>query len=195
MFSTKKRLIERTGYNNIGRYDYLKLLATEFKTTKSREAKKQTLANLANFAYDPINYDYIRELRILDLFLHILSEPDKILVRYAIGGICNLCLDPLNKAYILRNQGRQLILPLIFSNDEESVLSALTTLMFLITNSSKASIVTPDLINRLTELSNSSNKRIKNLVTIFVTDYCDKPESTLQNTEESSSTDTSEIVS
>lgn len=36
MFSTKKRLIERTGYNNIGRYDYLKLLATEFKTTQSR---------------------------------------------------------------------------------------------------------------------------------------------------------------
>lgn len=36
MFSTKKRLIERTGYNNIGRYDYLKLLATEFKVSKSR---------------------------------------------------------------------------------------------------------------------------------------------------------------
>lgn len=36
MFSTKQRLIERTGYNSTGRYDYLKLLATEFKTTKSR---------------------------------------------------------------------------------------------------------------------------------------------------------------
>lgn len=36
MFSTKKRLIERTGYNNVGRYDYLKLLATEFQTSKSK---------------------------------------------------------------------------------------------------------------------------------------------------------------
>lgn len=31
--------------------------------------KQQVLANLANFAYDPVNYDYFRELNILDLFL------------------------------------------------------------------------------------------------------------------------------
>ena len=33
------------------------------------EAKHQVLANLANFAYDPINYEHIRKLNILDLFL------------------------------------------------------------------------------------------------------------------------------
>ena len=33
------------------------------------ESKQQVLANLANFAYDPINYDYMRRLNILDLFL------------------------------------------------------------------------------------------------------------------------------
>ena len=33
------------------------------------EAKLQVLANLANFAYDPINYEYIRHLKIIDLFL------------------------------------------------------------------------------------------------------------------------------
>ena len=33
------------------------------------EAKQQVLANLANFAYDPINYEHFRQLNILDLFL------------------------------------------------------------------------------------------------------------------------------
>ena len=33
------------------------------------ESKQQVIANLANFAYDPLNYDYMRRLNILDLFL------------------------------------------------------------------------------------------------------------------------------
>ena len=33
------------------------------------EYKLQVLANLANFAYDPINYEYFRKLNVLDLFL------------------------------------------------------------------------------------------------------------------------------
>ncbi|CAG5095483.1 Similar to Armc7: Armadillo repeat-containing protein 7 (Mus musculus) [Cotesia congregata] len=172
MFSTKKRLIERTGYNNTGRYDYLKLLSTEFKTSKSREARKQVLANLSNFAYDPVNYDYMRQLRIVDLFLHVLSESDKVFVQYAIGGLCNLCLDPINKEYIIRNHGVQLIKPLLSSNDEPSLLSAITTLMFLITETFRAEIITPELINQLVTLSHSSNNRVKNLATIFLQDYC-----------------------
>lgn len=58
----------------------------------SIEAKEQVLANLANFAYDPINYGYIRQLQIIDLFLQSLSENNIKLVRFAAGGICNLCL-------------------------------------------------------------------------------------------------------
>jgi len=27
------------------------------------------LANLSNFAYDPINYEYLRQLNVIDLFL------------------------------------------------------------------------------------------------------------------------------
>ncbi|XP_015433274.1 PREDICTED: hydroxyacyl-thioester dehydratase type 2, mitochondrial [Dufourea novaeangliae] len=92
MFTSKVRLIKRTGKNTIGRYEFLKLLATEFKTTKSKEAKEQVLANLANFAYDPINYGYIRQLQIIDLFLYALSEDNVKLVRFASGGICNLCV-------------------------------------------------------------------------------------------------------
>ena len=32
-------------------------------------SKREILANLANFAYDPLNYDYFRQLNILDIFL------------------------------------------------------------------------------------------------------------------------------
>ena len=32
-------------------------------------AKEEILANLANFAYDPINYDHFRKLNVVDLFM------------------------------------------------------------------------------------------------------------------------------
>lgn len=59
------------------------------------EMKKQVLANLANFAYDPINYEFLRELGVLDLFLDLLSDGNIILKQFAIGGICNLCLGKI----------------------------------------------------------------------------------------------------
>ena len=32
-------------------------------------AKEEVLANLANFAYDPVNYEFIRTLNVVGLFL------------------------------------------------------------------------------------------------------------------------------
>lgn len=43
MFSTKARLIQRTGKNGVGRYDFLKLLANEYKTSKSKGKKKSVI--------------------------------------------------------------------------------------------------------------------------------------------------------
>ncbi|KAK2580123.1 hypothetical protein KPH14_012401 [Odynerus spinipes] len=172
MFSTKEKLIRRTGQNSVGRYDFLKLLINEFQTTASKDAKEQVLANLVNFSYDPINYEYLRQLKAIDLFLHILSEDNPTLVRFAIGGICNLCLDPINKAYILRNQGVQLVSSLLNSYDEGTILSAITTLISLITPESVNDIISPEVIKCMINFSNSTNNRIKNLATIFLNDYC-----------------------
>ncbi|KAK1132949.1 hypothetical protein K0M31_014316 [Melipona bicolor] len=172
MFSSKKQLIKRTGKNPVGRYDFLKLLATEFQTTKSKEAREQVLANLANFAYDPINYGYIRQLQIIDLFLHTLSENNIKLVRFAAAAICNLCADPINKLYILRNQGIHLLTSLLCSQDEDTVLSAITSLIFLLIPESKNE-VTAELIEKISVLSNCENNRIKNLITIFLNDCTD----------------------
>lgn len=43
------------------------------------------LANLANFAYDPRNYEYLRQLQVLDLFLDMLTEDNETLVEFAMG--------------------------------------------------------------------------------------------------------------
>jgi len=173
MFSTKARLIKRTGKNGVGRYDFLQLLATEYKTTKSKDAKEQVLANLANFAYDPINYGYMRQLQIINIFLNALSENNPRLVRFAIGGICNLCLDAINKIYILRNRGVELVSSLLSSQDEDVALSAISILMFLMTPESRNEITSAETIKRILELSLSDNIRIKNLAIIFLDDYCE----------------------
>lgn len=46
------------------------------------------LANLANFAYDPSNYEYLRQLQVLDLFLDMLTEDNETLVEFAMGKGC-----------------------------------------------------------------------------------------------------------
>ncbi|XP_035723897.1 uncharacterized protein LOC118442431 [Vespa mandarinia] len=171
MFSTKEKLIQRTGQNGVGRYDFLKLLINEFKTTSSKDAKEQVLANLVNFSYDPINYEYLRQLKVIDLFLHILSEDNPIFVRFAIGGICNLCLDPINKAYILRNQGISLVSSLLNSRDEGTILSSITTLMFIITPEFINDIVSPTVIKHMHDFSNisSSSLKVGDRISIFKT--------------------------
>lgn len=59
---------------------------------KLSDAQEQVLANLANFAYDPVNYGYMRQLNVINLFLNALSQSNPKLVRFGISGLCNLCL-------------------------------------------------------------------------------------------------------
>ncbi|XP_028354097.1 armadillo repeat-containing protein 7 isoform X6 [Physeter macrocephalus] len=74
---------------HVGRLGYLQALVTEFQETESQDAKEQVLANLANFAYDPSNYQYLRQLQVLDLFLDSLSEENETLVEFAIANVPN----------------------------------------------------------------------------------------------------------
>jgi hypothetical protein len=172
MFSTHAELAKRTGPYGVGRFSFLQSLVTEYQDITSHEAKFQVLANLANFAYDPINYEYLRQLNVIDLFLDCLSESDPKLVEFAIGGICNLCLDKINKQYILDNDGVKLICHCLSSDNEETVLSAITALMYLVTPESKPIITTAQIIDAMLRFSNSKNPRVSNLASVFVSDYC-----------------------
>lgn len=96
------------------------------------------MANLGNFAYDPINYEYFRQLNILDLFLDVLAEEtDDKMIEFAMGGVCNCCLDRLNKDYLVQNDGVELTIKSLSSSNEETVLNAITTLMYLTTPDTK----------------------------------------------------------
>lgn len=68
------------------------LVPTGIKSLSFSECKKQVLANLANFAYDPLNYQWFRRLKIIDIFLSQASEGIQPLQSFAVAGLCNLAL-------------------------------------------------------------------------------------------------------
>ncbi|KAI5693571.1 hypothetical protein M8J75_001611 [Diaphorina citri] len=153
--------------------------------TLSLDAKEQVLANLGNFSYDPINYAYLRQLNVIDIYLDIMSDPNynvsgtETLVHFALAGLCNLCLDKDNKEYILSVGGIKPVTSLLMnSNHEQTVLNSITTLMYLVTPQSKSEITSPEVIQRLLQLSAPSpsssppNPRAANLAKIFLNDLC-----------------------
>ncbi|NXY07256.1 ARMC7 protein, partial [Pteruthius melanotis] len=185
----------------LSRLEYLQALVTEFQVTDSTgnkrrcslalsesrvsshtrpfslaEAKEQVLANLANFAYDPSNYEYLRQLQVLDLFLDMLTEDNETLVEFAMGGLCNLCLDKINKEYILEASGVEPIINCLSSSNEETVVSAVTTLMFLTTPQSCAQTTALPVVECMLRFSLSANTRLSNLASIFLQDYCSPPQ-------------------
>ncbi|NXE87543.1 ARMC7 protein, partial [Menura novaehollandiae] len=186
---------------DLGRLEYLQALVTEFQMTDSTgnqrrcsldlsvlsvsshtrlfslaEAKEQVLANLANFAYDPNNYGYLRQLQVLDLFLDMLTEDNETLVEFAMGGLCNLCLDKTNKEYILEANGVEPIINCLSSSNEETVVSAVTTLMFLTTPRSRAQTTALPVVECMLRFSLSANTRLSNLASVFLQDYCSPPQ-------------------
>ncbi|XP_013383227.1 armadillo repeat-containing protein 7 [Lingula anatina] len=172
MFSSKEYLQKKTGPWGIGRFSYLQSLVTEFQDTSSEESKEQVLANLANFAYDPINYDFMRKLNVWDLFLDCLTESNPKLVEFAIGGICNCSLDKDNRDHILKNDGVKLVVGCLSSDNEETVLSAITCLMFLFTQESREEVASLPVVECMLRFSKSANPRLGNLATVFLQEYC-----------------------
>ncbi|KAK2820726.1 hypothetical protein Q5P01_023685 [Channa striata] len=145
------------------RFEYLQTLVTEFQDTDSDEAKEQVLANLANFAYDPNNMEYLRELQVTDLFLDMLTEENENFVEFGMGGLCNLSMEPQCRDIILQNSGISLVTNCLSSQREETILSAITTLMNLITPSSC-----------MLRFSLSESPRLRNLAAVFLQDCCTK---------------------
>ncbi|XP_076462901.1 armadillo repeat-containing protein 7-like [Babylonia areolata] len=172
MFSSKDYLERKTGPDDVDRFHYLQALVTEYQDTEEEDCKQQVLANLANFAYDPINYDFMRRLNILDLFLDSLEEQDEKLVEFGLGGLCNACLDKKNKEHILRNGGVPLVIKCLSSCSEETVMSAITALMYLITPKSQADITILPVVECMLRFAACPNTRLSNLATVFIEDYC-----------------------
>jgi hypothetical protein len=135
-------------------------------------AKEQVLANLANFAYDLVNYDHLRRLNVVDLFLDALAEPPQqaALHEFAITGLCNLCpgactlpgvrvvlacvrqrltrsphcsTDPQFARLIIDNDGVPAVVSCLSSTNIETVLAAIATLYYLLSPVSKNGTTAP----------------------------------------------------
>lgn len=172
MFSSHEQLVKRSGKKGVDRPQYLKELVEEFLTSENTDSREQVLANLANFAYDPINYQWLRRLKVIDIFLDQASEGTPDLRSFAVAGLCNLALDLENKQYILKNGGVALLHECLLMEDEAVVSSALTTLMFLVTPESKSEITSTKAVRQVLSKAKSDNPRIQNLAKIFLSDYC-----------------------
>ncbi|XP_043651671.1 uncharacterized protein LOC122619049 [Drosophila teissieri] len=103
MFSSHRTLKRRTPAQGIDRREYIGHLVDEYYTTTNIEAQQQVTANLANFAYDPINWSHLLEADALDVFLASLETQDQLLKVHGIAALCNLCLDK-TAAQLIREQ-------------------------------------------------------------------------------------------
>ncbi|KAK4322612.1 hypothetical protein Pmani_006643 [Petrolisthes manimaculis] len=172
MFTSQALLERRSGKKGVDRPQYLKELLEEFNNTDQPEVKCQVLANLANFAYDPINYPWLRQLKVIDVFLTQVSEGSTDLCHFATAGLCNLALDKENKAYINKSGGVAIVSECLNSQHPDIVAAALTTLMFLVTPQSKPEITNNSVVRQMVTLTTSDDPRIRNLANIFLVDYC-----------------------
>ena len=179
MFSSPQTLKRRTGQNGLNRYDYLKELVNEIQSTDSEEYKLQILANLANFAYDPINYEYFRRLSVIDVFLDTIrnnklnNENNIKKISFSISGICNLCLDEKNKEYLFKNNLIELLIMILrtFKNDDVILINILTTLTFINNDKIKNEFTNDSyLIDIVKNHANSTNKCLANISTVFLED-------------------------
>lgn len=127
---------------------------------------------MANFAYDPKNVEYLRELQVTDLFLDMLTEENENFVEFGMGGVCNLSMDPECRDVILQSDGISLVTNCLSSRREETVLSAITTLMNLLTPASRSQITDSAILQCMLRFSLSESPRMRNLAAVFLQDCC-----------------------
>lgn len=202
MFSTQERLKRKTPAGGINRRAYLCLLVDEYYETSNlgktptashnllsfpkimfffftiSEAQQQVTANLANFAYDPINWTFLREAKAHELFYDIVQQStgsvvDRLLLLHAIVGLANISLDPAIAEFIERSNGYDQLRALLekYQTDCEIVCNALTCYSFLLNDTSTDQLKKDKgLVHLLERFKRSGNPRIANLATVLVAD-------------------------
>ncbi|XP_048321918.1 uncharacterized protein LOC107435602 [Ziziphus jujuba] len=147
MFTNDRRQEERTGRYGTPRLQYLQELVSQFQNSTDEETKERVVANLANFAYDPYNYAFLRQLNVLELFLDCITEPNEKLVEFGTGGICNSCADPANASIITQCGGIPLLIQCLSSPVRNTVNYALGSLYYLCNTSNKEEILKPEVVD------------------------------------------------
>ncbi|XP_020093305.1 armadillo repeat-containing protein 7-like isoform X3 [Ananas comosus] len=170
MFTNDRRQAERTGRYGTPRAKYLQDLVSEFQQTTNEESKEKIAAHLANFAYDPYNYEFMRQLNVLELFLDCITEPNEKLVEFGVGGICNSCADSKNAGVIIQCGGIPLIIQCLSSPVRNTVYYALGALYYLCNPSSRRDILKPEVISLISQYAAAEavNVSFSNLAKAFL---------------------------
>ncbi|KAI8983588.1 armadillo repeat containing 7-like protein [Pilobolus umbonatus] len=175
MFQSKRYIERRHGATGTDRAYYLNQLVQEYKVSTTKlEAQQQILANLANFAYDPINYDILWDIRAVDLFLEAIQKEDPQLIEFGLGGLANICLESRHYHYLISNQTfiNKIILCLNNTTCSKIIVNAMTTLMQLVTSESYGRILTPELKKCLIRIKGqSTNQHVITMTSLFLMDY------------------------
>ncbi|XP_034487215.1 uncharacterized protein LOC117791536 [Drosophila innubila] len=103
MFSSHKHLKRKTPSEGIDRREYIGHLVDEYYTSTNVEALEQVTANLANFAYDPINWPHLHEADALDVFVASVDTQNHNLQLHGVAALCNFCLDNNASKFIIEN--------------------------------------------------------------------------------------------
>ncbi|CAG4923981.1 unnamed protein product [Colias eurytheme] len=168
MFTSLSYLKKHTPENGTDRESYLSLLVDEFINSSSYDAKCQVLANLANFAYDPINYGFIRDVGVLDIFIYVIkNETNSKLLQFATTGICNLCPDPLNADYLIKHDALKPLHDLLKSEESEIVADVITIFIYLY-EETKTLLNDYEISQQMPILKESNDKVVSQLATIFL---------------------------
>ncbi|XP_030610455.1 armadillo repeat-containing protein 7-like [Archocentrus centrarchus] len=81
-------------------------------------------------------------------------------------------MDPECRDVILQSDGISLVTNCLSSQREETVLSAITTLMNLLTPASRFQITDPAILQCMLRFSLSESPRMRNLAAVFLQDCC-----------------------
>lgn len=223
MLSSHRRIQERQGQSGTPRHEYLQQLVSEYARTPQRLRKEEIVANLTNFAYDPINFPTFHRVNVMALFVDIVREfrdmhptdnaatidterhssqsdsvsamSDRLLVEFAMGGICNCIPDPILQGSFIASEGVVEVSTLVESitldrfTDSESgdwssaqtnrsdrlrlcelnmALSALTTAYSLLDSPAFADVTSDRLVAHVVVLSGHANRQIANIAMAFL---------------------------
>ncbi|XP_020529720.1 armadillo repeat-containing protein 7 isoform X2 [Amborella trichopoda] len=171
MFTNEGRQIERTGKYGTPREQYLQELVTQFQMATDEESKERIVQHLANFAYDPYNYTFLRKL-----FLDCITEPNEKLVEFGVGGICNACVDPLNAQVIMQSGGIPLIITCLSSPVTNTVNYALASLYYLCNPTTRAKILKAEVVELITKYAEAGAVSVSfsNLAQAFLDKHVDR---------------------
>ncbi|XP_028108486.1 armadillo repeat-containing protein 7-like isoform X2 [Camellia sinensis] len=173
MFTNSRRQEERTGKYGTPRLQYLQELVSQFQNATSEESKERIVANLANFAYDPYNYTFLRQVQCPRL-----NEPNEKLVEFGVGGICNSCVDPANAAIVTQCGGIPLIIQCLSSPVRNTVNYAVGALYYLCNASNKEEILKPEVVDvmRRYAAAGAVSVSFSNLAQAFLDKHVDEHE-------------------